>query len=457
MTDTVGLPDDVTAWIENVAGGRLVRAHHEPGGARKEAWHVGVEKPVGDVTDLFLRLDRSDPSPRDPWTLAREARVYLALQGTAVPVPRVLGVHPNRQAMLAERLEGGNWFSRIADPDEQLATARDFIVHLAALHRIDPATIELPGFPTPTTIPALVAHELDEWEAVLAARGGEPDPGLRFTLAWLRDNIPPADGRVALVQGDTGPGNFLYAEGRVIAIVDWELAHFGDPMEDIAWLCLRATQEPFTHLPDRLREYEALSGYDIDDDRVRYYRVMAEAKLLVMGHRGDATGGSEYGGDLGNRLIYGMLHHRLWLEAMADVLGFESAAPEPPPASEPTRHQPLYEEVLDQMRDYVVPNVGDPLARQRAKGIARAVKYLAAISRDGSFYEARELDDLAELLGERPASIEVGRAALVAAVRAGVGTHAQYFWYLQRRAARDNELLRQASGVLADRHWPPLR
>jgi len=88
-----------------------------------------------------------------------------------------------------------------------------------------------------------------------------------------------------LVQGDTGPGNFMYADGRVVAVVDWELAHLGDPMDDIAWLALRATQEPFTDFPARLREYEALSGYAIDEARVRYYQVMAEAKLQVMGHR----------------------------------------------------------------------------------------------------------------------------------------------------------------------------
>jgi hypothetical protein len=90
---------------------------------------------------------------------------------------------------------------------------------------------------------------------------------------------------VVLVQGDTGPGNFMYAGGRVVAVVDWELAHLGDPMDDIAWLTLRATQEPFPDLPARVGEYEALSGHAIDEPRVRYYQVMAEAKLQVMAHR----------------------------------------------------------------------------------------------------------------------------------------------------------------------------
>ena len=81
----------------------------------------------------------------------------------------------------------------------------------------------------------------------------------------------------------------MYLDGRVVAVVDWELAHLGDPMDDIAWLSLRATQEPFTDFPTRLREYEALSGNSIDEARVHYYQVMAETKLQVMGHRPAAT------------------------------------------------------------------------------------------------------------------------------------------------------------------------
>ena len=69
---------------------------------------------------------------------------------------------------------------------------------------------------------------------------GVPDPALVFTLRWLRGNVPDVDGPVVLVQGDTGPGNFMFADGRVVAVVDWELAHLGDPMDDIAWLSLRS-------------------------------------------------------------------------------------------------------------------------------------------------------------------------------------------------------------------------
>ncbi|HZP29061.1 MAG TPA: phosphotransferase family protein [Acidimicrobiia bacterium] len=461
MDDPLRLPDDLVAWIGAVAGGAVVSLDRKPGGGRKEAWFVDVEvDSTKERRELFLRYDRSDPSRTgDPWTLRREATVYLALQGTEVRVPTVVAVHPQHQAMVTERLQGENWFSRIADADEELGTARDFMHRLAALHRLDARTLELPGFPDASTpVPDLVRHELDEWEGVLAFRGGAVDPVLRLTLDWLRANVPAFEGPAVLVQGDTGPGNFIYAGGRVVAVVDWELAHLGDPMDDIAWLSLRATQEPFTHLPDRLREYEELSGNRIDEERVRYYRVMAEAKLQVMTHRraeSEAEAGLE-GGDLGNRLIYGILHRRLWFEALGEVAGFELTPVETPPPHPPSEHDRLYASLLAQLRDVVVPRITDPLALARTKGFARVLKYLAAVNADGPFFDACELDDLAKLLGEPVDRLEDGRGRAADAVLAGRLDPAEYLGYAWRRVARDNELLRPASGVLADRHWPPL-
>jgi aminoglycoside phosphotransferase (APT) family kinase protein len=452
------LPDDVLAWIGDVTGGTVSAAHRQQGGARKEAWFIDVVQPDGHVDELFLRYERATGALFDPWGLEREASVYLALQGTAVPVPGVLGVHPARPAMLSERVGGQTWFSRISDPDEAERTASAFMACLAALHRLDAAALSLPGFPRPTRAPDLVHHELDEWEAVLARRGGEPDPALVFVLGWLRRNVPDYDGPVVLVQGDTGPGNFLYEDGRVVAVVDWELAHLGDPMDDIAWLTLRCTQEPFPDLPARLREYEELSGYVIDEARVRYYQVAAETKLQVMHHgAGGPSAGGGGGRDTGNALIYEMLHRRLWLEALAGPVGFELTPAEPLEAREPEGSDWLYEDVLGQLRDVIVPSLRDPFAIARAKGTARVVKYLASVERHGGAYARHELDDSALLLGAPQPSLRAARSAVAAAARSGPLGDVDYLRYLWRRTARDNELMRPASGVLADRHWPPLR
>jgi aminoglycoside phosphotransferase (APT) family kinase protein len=458
MSAAITLPDDLVAWVEAVGGGQVVAVDRKPGGARKEAWFIDLERADGTVARCFLRFDRSDPArTKDPWTLHREAGVYLALQDTDVPIPRVLGVHPVQQAMLSERAEGENWFSRITDPREREATAHDFMTELAALHRLDAASLELPGFPPITSVVDAVHAELDEWDRVLSGRGGTPDPALSFSLWWLRRNVPNYDGPVVLVQGDTGPGNFMYAGGRVTAVVDWELAHRGDPMDDIAWLSLRATQEPFTDFPTRLREYESLSGNAIDEGRVRYYQVMAETKLQVMGHERGGGGAGGVIGDVGNGFIYGLLHRRLWLEALATAIGLELGPAEEKQARQPSDHDWMYDAVLSQLRDVIVPRGTDALATARAKGVARMIKYLAQVDVYGDFYQAQEIDDLTELLGTRPDTVAAGRSAAAAAAADGTITGEEYLRTVWRRVARDTELARPAMGVLADRHWPELR
>jgi aminoglycoside phosphotransferase (APT) family kinase protein len=470
----VALPGDLLAWMEEAGGGAVRMVDRRPGGARKEAWVVDIQRPDGTLRPCFLRYDRSNPArTKDPWTLHREATVYLALQATAVPVPRVLGVHDIHQAMLTERVSGENWFSRIADADEREATARDFMVHLAALHSLDVSTLELPAFPAVTTVSDAVRAELDELERVLAERGGEPDPALAFSLRWLRRRLPEDDRPPVLVQGDTGPGNFLYERGRVTAVVDWELAHLGDPMDDIAWLSLRATQEPFGDFPTRVREYETLTGNHVDAARVHYFRVMAETKLQVMAHRpariqdsgvadvvdADPDEGVDggVGGDAGHAFVYGLLHRRLWLEALAAVTGVPLTAAEelrPRPSKD---HDWMYGAALAQLRHVIVPRTDDALAKVRGKGIARMIKYLSRVDLYGPEYEACELADLRTLLSNPVESVATGRAAAAAAVTAGTVTDEAYLAVLWRRVARETELARPAMGVLADRHWPELR
>ena len=112
--------------------------------------------------------------------------------------------------------------------------------------------------------------------------------------------------------------------------------------------------------------------------------------------------------------------------------------------------------MLAQLRDVIVPRTTDPLARVRAKGVARIVKYLEQVNTYGAFYDECELDDLASLLGERPVSITSGRASAADAAREQKLTDEEYLGYLGRRIARETELARPAMGALADRHWPEL-
>ena len=219
------LPDDIVSWIEDETGGKVTATNRVPGGASREAWFIDVERD-GTIDPLFLRYSRAErPDDTAFLPLRVEAEVFMALQDTDVTVPRTLAVHPEHEAMLSERISGENWFYRIQDPDEQVRVAQDFIRNLAALHRLDPHDLALPSFGPVKTVRE---HALDEIANMRRRRrtpSGDIDPLVRLSLDWLERNVPDYDGPVVLVQGDTGPGNFMYENGKVTAVVDWELAH----------------------------------------------------------------------------------------------------------------------------------------------------------------------------------------------------------------------------------------
>jgi hypothetical protein len=231
-------------------------------------------------------------------------------------------------------------------------------------------------------------------------------------------------------------------------------------MDDIAWLSLRTVQDTFTHFPDRLREYEELSGNAVDPQRVWYYRLFAETRLTSNNAGAGAMGtvpreGQPAARDIGNGIIYGMLHRRLTIEALGNAMGFElppADLPDEPPA-EPWHS--YYDATLESLQ-VIVPRIEDRLASQWTKGVARVVKYLKELDRSGRAFEEAELDDITKLVGHEPASLVEGRRELARAARERKVTDEDYVRYLWRQVQRDDYLMRTASGALRERTWPPL-
>jgi aminoglycoside phosphotransferase (APT) family kinase protein len=449
--DSLTLPGDVLSWIGEVVG-PVAAAHRISGGGVRQGWFVDVAgENAGDgVDELFLRFS-PEPESSAFHTLAVEAQVVAALGKAGATVPAVHAVHPTREAVLQDRVAGDTWFSRITDPEQRLAVARDFIGNLAFVHRLDPAGLAIDGL---GPVRSAREHALERIAAI-RRRGTRADGSLdgliRLSCDWLERNVPDYDGPIVLVQGDTGPGNFLYRGSRVSAVLDWELAHWGDPMDDIAWLSLRTVQDTFTHLPDRLAEYAELSGHPIDVDRVWYYRVFAETTMATM--RPDGAEPGTY--DAGNRIMYTQLHRRLWLEALDHVVGLGLPRAALPAPGTPLPWHGRYEDALEMLRT-ITPRIEDPLAARWTKGVARLLRYLGEADLVGRDHVLAELDELAAVLGSRPASVAEGRARLDAALAAGEVDSGSFLRLAWARVMREDELMRPASGVLGRRTWPPL-
>ena len=439
-------------WAAEATGKRVVELKRRPGGGRHQAFDLTLANPDGSEERLFLRADAGAPPVYEHYTLRRESEIYTALGPTPVPVPTVIALHPTEPAAIMERSEGVARYAGL-DVDVQQQIIDSFVPILAALHDLDVTTLDLPSLLPAKSIAAHVLDEIDLWESRLD-HVGEPQPFLRACFRWLRDNNPDVLGPPSLVQGDTGPGNFLHDGHRVTAVLDWELAHLGDPMEDLAWLGTRNAQEPVPDYSRFVADYAALRG-PVDAFRIKYHMVFAELRIAVLSaHRED--GAQELLGEVGNGLIYGALHKRLTCEALASALGVALSPVErvdDVPATSQTR---FYDAAAAQIREIIVPAIEDPFASARTKSLARIIKYLQGIDRYGERNRTEELAELSALLGRLVEDPSDGATELEQRVLAGELTAAALLGHAWESVRREHQAMGGAMGVLATRHLPDL-
>ena len=226
-------------------------------------------------------------------------------------------------------------------------------------------------------------------------------------------------------------------------------------MDDLAWVSLRSVQEPFGDQRELFAAYEAASGNRIDAGRIRYYRVMAEAKILAMSHNSPPAARAESGRDAGAAVIFGHLHRRLCLEALGDAMGEPIPRFNVPASSQPTDAQLLIDSVLDSLRTDIVPRISDPFASRRAKSSARVLKYVSNLIANQATFEALELEQLNEVLGTPSATVAAARNVLSDAIATAHIRDSPAFRAVAIRVSLDQILTREASGALAERHYQP--
>ncbi len=458
----------VEAWISQVAGGEVVDCSQVAGGGRN-GFAVDVRGQDGSVRALFLQRGGRG-GVGSFMGFAHEAEVYRALEPLGIPIPHVWGVDEDLDVFLVDRAPGHVWFRPPSDPAVATAVAQDFMRHLATWHAAGARRLDLPSFGPVRSVREHQGDQLAGIEGLFASEDDVQPIDLlaRAQLDHLLHHVPDHDGEPVLVQGDTGPGNFMYDGERVTAIVDWELAHIGDPMDDIAWLSWRATQQGWPEFSTRLAEYEEASGIAVDPARVRYYRLNACARLgprfgladmgegttRPLGPAGPVDAAVDRYAD-GSGLVMNMLHRRMRLTAQADALGIELPGRAVEDEAPPRPYAAAYHGVLAQLRE-ITERVDDRAVANLAKAAARQVKYLEELDRNSRWFEEHELDDLGRLLGRRPESVGEGRTDLAAAARDGAVTLDDYLLYHWARLTRDDWMMRTASGSMYERDWPVL-
>jgi aminoglycoside phosphotransferase (APT) family kinase protein len=176
--------------------------------------------------------------------------------------------------------------------------AAEFAGILGRIHRLDWKSLGLDVLGTAPLADECGEREIERWEAIVAQESLEPQPVLRASFRWMRRHLPRPPRQIVLVHADYRTGNFLaHPSGEIRGILDWEMTHLGDPMEDVAWACIRPWRWLGNELvgglmerSDFYRMYEESSGIQIDEEAVRFWEVLGNAKLAAI----FLTGGRSY-------------------------------------------------------------------------------------------------------------------------------------------------------------------
>lgn len=222
----------------------------------------------------------------DTRSLAVEERVLRAAHAAGVPVPAVVDADTEPgdiggPFMVLEAVDGETIARRILRDDAYSGARQSLVAQfgeaLARIHAIDVGDIG--GLDS--------GDQVAQYRQVLDALG-EPHPAFELAFRWLEDRRPPSR-RQSLVHGDFRLGNVIVGADGLRAVLDWELAHVGDPMEDLGWLCVKAWRfggsgevAGLGGVDELIGAYHAAGGTGADAGIVHWWQVLGTLKWGIM-------------------------------------------------------------------------------------------------------------------------------------------------------------------------------
>lgn len=220
-------------WGERVQVDQISRFH---GGAARETYRFVAHRPTGSLA-LVVRRDPQSSLIRT----SRQAEFHILDRAfrAGLPVPQPLFLEAEELAFetpgfIMAEVTGGRaagLFEQDPYGENRAQTGTALYAALGKLHSLVPDEHDLGMLPLQDA-----ASRLRHWKGEIRAHSLRPEPVVAAAIRWLERNVPQPSGPPALVHGDFRSGNFLVdSEARLLAILDWEMAHVGDPMEDLAW------------------------------------------------------------------------------------------------------------------------------------------------------------------------------------------------------------------------------
>lgn len=279
----------VASWVEGATG--VANVTLLSGGASQETWSFDIEHPEGARGAILRRAPQGyGAAPGRAAGLPAEAVLMRLAFEADVPSPRVFHVLDAEDDLgigfVMDRVAGETIPRKILR-DAEFAAVRPKLARqlggvLAKIH-----ALPLTSLPKLRTMSA--SAEIEELQRDYR-NVSHPRPVFELALRWLRTNDPGPSPETTLVHGDFRHGNLMIGPDGVRAVLDWELAHLGDPMEDLGWICVNSWRfgeidKPvggFGTREELFAGYEAQTARRIDPQRVNFWEVMGTLRWGVM-------------------------------------------------------------------------------------------------------------------------------------------------------------------------------
>ncbi|HTD00161.1 phosphotransferase family protein [Bradyrhizobium sp.] len=266
------------------------RAAKLSGGASQETWSFDIVHASGSFGAILRRSPKGyGAAPTRAAGLDAEARLMQLAHEAGLPSPKVMHVLKPEDDLgtgfIMARVEGETIARKILR-DEQFAKARPMLAR--QLGKVAAGIHCLPRAELPELREMSATKEIGQLEDEYRDFNW-PRPVFELALRWLRDHDPGPSEEVTLVHGDFRHGNLIIGPDGVRAVLDWELAHLGDPMEDLGWICVNSWRfgeidKPvggFGSREELFAGYEE-GGREADPARVKFWEVMGTLRWGVM-------------------------------------------------------------------------------------------------------------------------------------------------------------------------------
>lgn len=433
MDEPVAAPDAATlarVLVGRVAGIEAVLGCERlSGGASQETWRLRVQTVEGPRDLALRRVPGGSAFARNVEQIgpAAEARLLRCAAAAGVPVPEL--VHELTPAdglglgYVMSWLDGETLGTRIVRDPALAAVRPRLAAHcgevLARIHGIDVAANGLDAL-LPTVTPATLVEQT--WARY---RGFvTPQPMIDYTARWLLEHLPPPV-TPRLVHGDFRNGNLMIGPSGIVGVLDWEIAHLGDPLRDLGWLCTPSWRFGVSALAvggfgtreDLFAAYAECSGEPLDPAHVHFWEVFGSFWWAV----GCLEMAAQYraGPDVSvERPAIGRRSSECQIDCVNLLIPGPVAATSPDAPVDPML--PTTDELLCSVRDFLREDVGAAtLGRTRflARVAANSLDIVLRERAQGAAAVAAEHARLRALIG--PGELDTLRWQLVDELRSG--------------------------------------